>query len=167
MISRSTYCRRLERPVLLFFGVLRRLRDTESLNFTPALNTSCSRPVLFHPASDIAQPLSLPVQPTSTIRRIPHAGVPSISIKDTSQTGLLLATGVTNGGKTIFTLTLIHSFAAVRRVFLAGIISRLTARRRVAARKKKKQVETTSAVIYESSKRSQKFINCREHEGRQ
>lgn len=52
----------------------------------------------------------------SDTRRIPHAGVPSISIKDTlpHQTAWLVATEVANGCKAIFTLALIDSLSCDR-----------------------------------------------------
>lgn len=68
-----------------------------SRHFLP--RTSSNLP---HPAPDV-----------SGTRRIPHAGVPSISIKDTpQQTAGLVAVEVANGHKAI--LTLIHSLSCGR-----------------------------------------------------
>lgn len=70
-------------------------------------------PIPFYPRTS-SNPLHR-VPDVSGTRRIPHAGVPSISIKDIpQQTAGLVVVEVANGRKAILTLTFIHSLSCGR-----------------------------------------------------
>lgn len=120
--SRSTYCSRFSSVRFCSSLAIFRGYDTPNRWTLHPPDTSCSDFILFH------QPKCLPTHTLTHIhsvslipgfsdtRRIPHAGVPSISIKDTlpHQTAWLVATEVANGCKAIFTLALIDSLSCDR-----------------------------------------------------